>query len=282
MCAQKDLSYNAPLDPVGIIAGSGALPALLGRHFDDEGRAYQIIALKNFADLKALDGLSHSCMRAGQAGKIYRILRKKNIRDLVLIGGLKRPSPFELWPDWTALKILSKIGWLKGGDNHVLTSLQTILEQDGFRLRAIQDFLPELLMPQGVLGSIKPGNTTLSDIAHGQTVAKALGALDIGQSVVVQDGYVLGVEAAEGTTALIKRCAALKRKGSKPILVKSFKPSQSKLLDLPTIGPETIKTLHECGYAGLAVSAKTALLVDADKGIETADQAGLFIFGFAL
>jgi DUF1009 family protein len=119
----------------------------------------------------------------------------------------------------------------------------------------------------------------MTDIAHGARIAWALGALDIGQAVVVQQGLVLGVEAIEGTDALLRRCAGLRREGPGGVLVKVEKPGQEQRADRPTIGPLTVALAAETGLRGIAVEAGATIVVDRDETVAAADRAGLFVFG---
>ncbi|HET6520294.1 MAG TPA: LpxI family protein, partial [Geminicoccaceae bacterium] len=119
------------------------------------------------------------------------------------------------------------------------------------------------------------------DIALGVEVARRLGELDVGQAVVVQQAHVLGVEAAEGTDALLRRCAELRRDGPGGVLVKVKKPQQERRADLPTIGPETVRGAAAAGLRGIAVETGHTLVADRRRTIEAADAAGLFIVGVA-
>jgi DUF1009 family protein len=117
------------------------------------------------------------------------------------------------------------------------------------------------------------------DIAHGLHIVRALGALDIGQAAVVQQGLVLGVEAIEGTDALLQRCAALRRDGPGGVLVKVEKPGQERRADRPVIGPETVAKAAAAGLRGIAAEAGIVLVVDRDELVRRADAAGLFVVG---
>ena len=119
----------------------------------------------------------------------------------------------------------------------------------------------------------------MADIAHAERIARALGALDIGQAVVVQQGLVLGVEAIEGTDALLRRCAGLRREGPGGVLVKVEKPGQEQRADRPTIGPQTVALAAEAGLRGIAVEAGATIVLDRDEVVAAADRAGLFVFG---
>ena len=128
-------------------------------------------------------------------------------------------------------------------------------------------------------GIPRPDAQALADIEHGQRLARALGALDIGQAVVVQQGLVLGVEAIEGTDALLRRCAALRREGPGGVLVKVEKPGQEQRADRPTIGPQTVALAAEAGLRGIAVEAGATIVLDRDEVVAAADRAGLFVLG---
>jgi hypothetical protein len=134
-------------------------------------------------------------------------------------------------------------------------------------------------MPEGPLGRLRPSPEAEADVARGIAVARALGALDIGQAVVVQQGLVLGVEAIEGTDELLRRCAALRRDGPGGVLVKLAKPGQEARVDRPTIGPRTVALAAEAGLQGIAAEAGATLLIDRDELIRAADRAGLFVVG---
>src|SRR5437764_153451 len=132
---------------------------------------------------------------------------------------------------------------------------------------------------EGPLGAIQPNEQSKADIEHGLRIAQTLGALDIGQAVIVQQGLVLGVEAIEGTDELLRRCAALSREGLGGVLVKVEKPGQEPRADRPTIGLRTVLLAAETGLRGIAVEANATIVLDRDEVIRTADEAGLFVIG---
>lgn len=143
----------------------------------------------------------------------------------------------------------------------------------------LETILPEVLAPLGIFGRHRPDEQAEADIRRGLEVARGLGLLDVGQSVVVQQGIVLGVEAVEGTDALLRRCVELRRNGPGGVLVKIRKPGQEQRVDLPTFGPATIKGAAAAGLRGLAVDAGGTLVVNRDAVVAAADEAGLFLIG---
>lgn len=265
---------------LGVIAGGGALPGLLADACAAAGTPVTMVGLEGQAD----ESLRPRCAlwaRLGAAGAILGALKDSGARDLVLIGSVRRPSLAELRPDWAALRILGRVGLGSGGDDALLRALRAALEDQGFTLHPVQAFLPCLLAPTGPLTRRAPDEAQSADIARGVEVARALGALDVGQAAVVQGGIVLGVEGAEGTAALIARCKGLARRGPSGVLVKLAKPGQDRALDLPTIGLGTVASAVESGLSGIAVEAGGVLIADRNAATRAADDAGLFITGVA-
>ena len=265
---------------LGIIAGGGRLPLQLIECCQSSGRAFFVVALEGIADMSAINEVPHAVVRLGAVGESIGKLRAAGVQELVLAGRVKRPSLSSLRPDFLGAKLIAKLGGaFFSGDDALLSSVITFLEDEGFRVVGADTVMANLLAPPGVLGRISPDALAEVDILQGVKVAVALGAVDVGQAVIVEHGYVLGVEAAEGTDALISRCASLKREARGGVLVKLKKPGQEARADLPSIGPATIEQLADAGFSGIAVEAGGSLILDQDKTIAAADARGLFIVG---
>ena len=264
---------------LGIIAGGGRLPRLLIESCLETGREFFVLAFNGQADPETVSGVAHRWVRLGAAGAILSTLREQGVEDLVLAGRLRRPSLMDIRPDIQAMKIFARLG-LKGvGDDGLLRALVGELESEGFRVVGVHHVLPSLRAQAGVFGKHKPDAQAEVDMARGVSVLVALGAVDVGQAVVVQEGIVLGVEAVEGTDALLRRCVKLKRKGPGGVLVKLSKLGQETRVDMPTIGPDTVLLAAEAGLRGIAVEAGATIVVDEDELVGAADRAGLFVIG---
>jgi DUF1009 family protein len=153
------------------------------------------------------------------------------------------------------------------------------IEVRGFKVVGIEAVVPDMLFAEGLYGKTKPTEEDMDDIKRGITVAKALGAVDVGQAVIVQEGMVLAVEAVEGTDMMLSRAATLAKKGKAPIMVKVLTPGQDMRVDLPAIGKHTIEQLKKYGVKGIAVEAGGILLIERQAVIEQADKDGIFILG---
>ncbi|MCB9978724.1 MAG: UDP-2,3-diacylglucosamine diphosphatase LpxI [Rhodospirillales bacterium] len=269
--------------PLGVIAGGGSVPARLLAVCARRGITPVVVALEGQTDPALVVGHAHIWTSLGKAGRGIAFLKEKGVRDLVMIGSVRRPALSELVPDWRTVKFFARIGLRGAGDDDLLRALREELEREGFILRGVHEFADDLLTRRGAYGVVTPGAQARADIRRGFTVAQALGRVDVGQSVIVQQGIVLGVEAAEGTDALILRCADLRRKNTGKddggVLVKVFKPGQDRDLDLPAIGPRTVDLAAQAGLSGIALEAGNSLILDPEDVTRRANEASLFVTG---
>jgi len=271
---------TGPLSKLGILAGSGPLPRRLVETCLAAGRPFYVLAFTGETDPATVEGTEHGWVRLGAAGKAISLLKDAGCRDLVLAGPVRRLSPVTLRPDWRGLQFFARIGRRAWGDDGLLSAAIQELEAEGFRVVGAESVLPTLLASSGSFGRHAPDAEQLADIARGIEVVKMLGALDIGQAVVVQQGVVLGVEAVEGTDRLMERCKDLHREGRGGVLVKMRKPGQESRVDLPTIGSRTVERAHRAGLSGIAVEAGGTIVLDRDAVGTLADRLGLFVHGF--
>jgi len=263
------------LRALAVVAGGGAFPSLIAHTMKAGGTNVFVVHLEHDSD--RFEGFDCMVARPEQLSSVFTALRKRGIKDLVLIGRMKRPKLSELRPDWFTLKLIPMIAWqlLFGGDDALLRAVRGMLEKQGFMLHGIHDLVSDLTAPVGTLGSVKPDDAQMVNIHLGIPEALRHGARDAGQAVVMRDGKVAGREDASGTDALIRSFAH----ANKAILVKMAKPQQDRALDLPTIGPDTVRLCAESGFAGIAVEAGATLIADRDRTIQLADQHGLFLIG---
>lgn len=263
---------------LGIIAGAGILPRRIADRCLARGRDFLLLLLDGHADPALQSGLAFQTVRLGAVGEIFDRLRKTGCREVVFAGKVERPSWRALRPDWRAAKFMAEFA-LKAdkGDDALMTAIVAACEAEGFVVRAPSEVLDEDRLAPGPLGRLSPTVEQSADIALGAKVARTLGRLDIGHAAVVQDGLVLGVEAVEGTDALIERSGKLRRDGAGPVLVKVSKPQQESRADPPTIGPATIACAAAAGFSGIAIGADSTLVIDLEATVAAADKAGLFL-----
>ncbi len=274
------------VEPLVLVAGSGSLPKQVADAVERSGRDCQIVAIKGEAD-EDTRRRAHKELGWGEVGRLYKYLRKSGCRDVLLIGGVSRRPDFTsiLGDLGTLFRLPTIFRTLTGGDDSLLTKVIRLFEVEGYRVVGIKDVAPELLAGPGVLGKVKPSQAATQDIELALAATRKLGELDIGQAAVAIEGRVVALEGAEGTDAMLERCAELKRSGrirqkkGVGVLVKAAKPGQDLRVDLPTVGPKTIELAAAAGLAGIAIEAEGALIAEMEITLQRANAAGLFVLG---
>ncbi len=214
----------------------------------------------------------------GLVGKTLGLLHAHNCKDVVFAGYVSRPNFFKLRYDSRASPGSSPVLWgMRKGDNTLLEVMVGLFEREGFTMKSVADVAPALQIGEGPLGRIAPRPEDESDIATAISLARAQGARDVGQAIVVRAAKVLAVEGKDGTDAMLAR--ARPTQPGRGVLAKALKPMQTRKTDLPTIGVATVKNTAACGLAGIAIEAHTALVLDRAAVASAADALGLFVVG---
>jgi DUF1009 family protein len=266
------------MEKIGLIAGNGIFPVLFAH--EAKRRGYHVVAVahrgESLADLEnAADSVEW--IRVGQIAKLARTLVRSGVKRAVMAGGVdKARSLMRLRPDWRGIRLLSRT--LSRGDDALLRALADDLAHDGIEIVPCTTFLENLLCPRGLVVGSLPDARGMTDLRLGVRVLRALGDLDVGQSVVVEDGIVLAVEAIEGTDAVIRRSGALGR--GRSMVVKAPKAGQDMRFDVPAVGPATIEAMTRHGATCLAVEAGKTLLLEIDRTAAMAHEHGITLLGF--
>ncbi|MFT6106557.1 MAG: DUF1009 family protein [Rickettsiales bacterium] len=266
---------------IAIIAGRGDLPKMIIKKFQEEKREFFVILIKDESSNVDFLEFDHEIIGFGEISKILRILENNQIQELVFAGGVTKPSMSGIKVDKKGAVLISKIlGNKLFGDNNLLSTIINFFEKEGFKVLGADQIIDDLVAKKGILGKIKPNDEALKDIEIGQEALKTMSDLDIGQAIIVQQKQIVGVEAIEGTDALITRCKDLKfEKGEKPVLVKIKKQNQSTKIDLPAFGVQTVENLAKSGFGGVAIQAGFCLIINQKEVIRLADEKGIFIVG---
>jgi DUF1009 family protein len=280
---------DAEHGPVAIICGAGSFPGAVAEAIARRGRQPVMFGLKGWADPKIVERFTHHWIFIGQIGRFVRLAQSEHCRDVLMIGSLTRPPIRKLRLDWQTIRMMPRlVRAFRGGDDQLLSGIASIAEDAGVRIIGLRDVAPEVFVPEGPLGTCRPAERDLGDIARGMKLIMALGPFDVGQAAVVANNHVLAVEAAEGTDAMLMRIADLRRQGrisataGTGVLVKAPKPGQDRRFDLPSIGPQTIERAASAGLAGVAVAAGSTIIVEPAEVITAADRAGIFVVGMSL
>lgn len=259
----------------GLIAGDGELPVELAKNAKENG--FEVVCISLSGDNK--NELRKYCSKVydyapGELLKIKKALEDENIHQLTFIGKVsktlivKRPKL-----DSLAVSFMKQAKRLN--DDAIMLFLVDELAKIGITVLDQTIFIKNLMVPPGVLGSVKPTEAQLSDVDYGFKIAKEMGSLDIGQSVVIKDRMIMAIEAIEGTDRCIKRGCKLGKCDA--VIVKVSKPKQDKRFDIPAFGLKTLKMMKKYKAKLIAVEANETILVDAKKTIEYADKNDIVI-----
>ena len=266
-----------PAQRIGVIAGGGQFPLLFARALRGRGHRIFVAAHRGETD-ESLTELADTLqwVKLGQLGRIIDFFKTHRIDRAAFVGSITKTSIFrDVRPDLKGLGLWNKIDTKQ--DDAILRAVATRLQEDGIKVVAPTEYLPELLFPHGFLTKKRLSRNQKDDITFGWKIGRAIGALDIGQCIVVRNRTVLAVEAIEGTDAAIRRGGELGRE--KTVVVKLKKPDQDLRFDLPAVGKKTIESMRQVKASVLAVEAGYALLFDREEVIRAAEAAKIVVVG---
>ena len=269
-----------PVDKVGLIAGSGRFPLIFAQNARESGVRVITVAhrgetaeeIERFAE-------EVTWVHVGQLGKIIRTFRNADVRNAVMAGGIRKARLLSQFrPDPRGLALLARMK--RRDDDYLLRGVAAELEREGIRVLESTLFLERIIPAEpGVLTRTGPGPEQWKDVRLGIPVAKTLGDLGIGQTLVLKAGVILAVEAVEGTDAAIRRGGEMV--DGAVVVVKMSKPQQDLRFDVPAVGPGTIEVLKEVGGGVLAVEPRRSILLDKEKLLAAADRAGIAVVAVA-
>lgn len=266
-------------ESVGLIAGAGRFPLEIARAARRAGLRVVTVAIRGLAAEELDTQADCHWLHLGELDSLLRVFREAGVRRCVMAGKVPKTFLYEqgpaLHPDARALALLRDLS--DRSDDSILLALARLLESEGFVLERQAGFTPDLLAPEGPLGELAPAPEHWRDIRFGWPIARALGRLDVGQSVVVRERAVMALEAIEGTDEAIRRGGALGGPGA--CVVKVAKPGQDPRFDMPTVGLTTLETLVEVKAAVLAVEAGATLVLGQAEVVAAADAAGIPVVG---
>ena len=271
---------------VGLIAGEGFFPVRFAEAARRRDIGVVCVGLLDHADeqLRTLCDDFAWC-GVGKLGRMLRLFKNHGIDTVVMAGKVHKTVLFDKWRVVRHLPDLRTFRWIAGGwgqdqkDDTLLLRLIAEFEKDGLRMASALEVCPELLVQPGRLTRRGPSASELRDVAFGWAMAREMGRLDVGQSVVVKELAVLAVEAIEGTDAAIARAGKLCPAGGFTV-VKVAKPEQDMRFDVPTVGPRTVENLARAGGRVLALEAGRTILIDEEQTVARADKLGLCIAAY--
>lgn len=264
---------------LGLISGSGELPVAVALEARAKGYRTLAIGLEPVAD-RSLESFVDEIrwINVGKLGTIIETLKNSGVREAVMAGKVPKSLLYrsKIVPDLRAVKILFSLR--DRSDDSILLAITRELEKDGIKLLNTTDFSARLLTPEGNLTKKQPLEADWKDIRFGWKIAKEIGRLDIGQTLVVKDRAVMAVEAIEGTDEAIRRGGRLAGEGA--VIVKVSKPQQDMRFDVPVVGMHTLQAMIEVRAKILAVEADKSILLNKEEFLSEADKEGIGIVGY--
>ncbi len=268
---------------IGLLAGSGRFPVAFTQAARRRGPSVFCVGVHGLASHELADVCDDFItIPVAKLGRAIRVFKRAGISRAVMAGKVEKRilfQPFRLFrlmPDWRGLHCFLNYARENRKDDTLLLAVIREFGRDNITFESALDYCPELLVKHGFLTRRKPSPIQWRDIHFGWELAKEIGRLDIGQTVIVNDMAVIAVEAIEGTDEAIRRAGELcKRKGF--CVVKVAKPQQDMRFDVPTIGKQTIQTMHEAGGRVLAIESEKTIILDEEQVIDLANKFGIGI-----
>lgn len=264
------------IERIALIAGSGKFPLFLANAARANGVQVIAIAVNSESDKEIEKAASKVYwLNLGNGSKLIDILKKEKIRYAIMAGAITKTTLFResLRFDEEAKGLLRRV--IDRRDDTLLSTVANRLKDFGVELIDSTTFVKGMMPAKGILTKKRPSPEELEDVDFGYKIAKEVGGLDIGQSVVVKKKAVIAVEAIEGTDEAIKRAGRLA--GERTVVVKVSKPNQDMRFDIPVVGLTTIESLKEARASVLAIEAEKVLVLEKDEVVKEADKAGISI-----
>jgi DUF1009 family protein len=271
---------------VGLIAGWGRFPVVVAESLAAQGCEVYCLGIKDHAD-PVLRSICHDYEPLGIArlGQAVRYFRRHGVEQATMAGKIHKVLLFQKWywlkhfPDWEFVRTFYPHFITQTQDRKDDTMLGTFVQafgRRGVRCVPATELVPGLLVAEGQLTGSPLTFGQRQDVAFGWQLAREMGRLDVGQSVVVKGRAVLAVEAVEGTDECIRRAGKLCPLGGFTV-VKVAKPQQDMRFDVPTIGEGTLRTMAEAGGKVLAVEADRTILIDQPAFVQVAQRLGITV-----
>jgi len=279
----SDNKFRVPTKRIGLLAGAGRFPIAFAQAARRQGHSVITVGPTGMVSEELRELSEYMYVGSlGRIGKAISVFKRKKVKNIVMAGKIEKRvllHPFNWFrhlPDWRALHMMWSYARANRKDDTMLLAVIKEFARDGLYFESALDYCPELLVSHGFLTKRHPTSSQWKDINFGWELAKEMGRLDVGQTVVVAERASIAVEAIEGTDECIRRAGRLCRKGGFTV-VKVAKPNQDMRFDVPTIGVQTIQTMHEAGARTLALESGKTIVLDQDEVYALADKLGIAI-----
>ena len=268
---------------LAIIAGGGSLSDVIIETARKKGWNVTVFAIGDL-NITKNQNISLIEMNRLDIGRIFQILKSQKIKNICMVGYIPRPNSLKDYLNFRYLNVqtlsvlFKSIGILRGGDASLFKKINSLLEKRGYKIIGASEIAPNLTLKRGLYSSKSVSKVEFENIKKAKQCAEMTGYLDIGQAVIVKNGRVLAIEAAEGTDVMLERVTCLGRISTKRggVILKSAQINQDERVDMPTIGPNTIKNIVKANLSGIAITADNVIVLDFQKVIEMIEDNNLY------
>ncbi len=268
---------------LGLLAGAGRFPIVFAEQARKQGYSVCCLGIFGMANAELADVCdTFHWIPLARIGRAIKLFHHEKVSQIVMAGKIEKTvlfSPFRIFkllPDMRTLHMWYRYARKDRKDDTLLLAVIKEFERDNLYFESALDYCPELLVKHGFLTKRRPSQSQWEDIKMGWDIAKQMGELDIGQSIVINDKAVIAVEAIEGTDRAIHRAGELCKRGGFSV-VKVAKPQQDRRFDVPTVGIKTLQTMHEAGGRVLAIESNQTIMIDQQEVADLADKLGIAI-----
>ena len=265
------------MNKIGILAGGGKLPLIIGKNLMKYNHEVYFFCIEKFANKIMYKNCNYETISINSLSKILQRLKINKIDKIIMAGYVQRPSIKDIKFDINALKLIKDYALASKGDDDLLFTISNFFKKRGFPIFNWKDKCKDLFVRDENITKQKPSREAINNKKKGLAIYKFIGKGDIGQSLIIQNNIILGIEAAEGTDELVKRCFKYKKKGDGGILLKLSKYKQNKNLDIPVIGLNTIRNIKKYKYEGIFLEKNKCIVIDKKKVINFCNLNNIFI-----
>ena len=261
--------------------GGGNLPVEIIKNLKNKGIEFYCLGFINNPVSRIIKKHNHKIINFGKIITELKYLRSQGFKNILMIGHLKRPNLNEIKPDVNSLKILPKFAkvLLQGGDNNILDFSIKYLKDIGFNTLDLRKIIPDNFLGLNSQTKKKINDSNYRDITKGKDILNSLSKFDVGQSIIIQNCNVIGIEAAQGTDNLIKQVSPFININGEAVLIKLAKKKQNLKADLPTIGMRTVINCKKSSIRGVAFSANKTLFLSKEKVVKFCNENNIFLLG---
>ncbi|MFK7779460.1 MAG: UDP-2,3-diacylglucosamine diphosphatase LpxI [Gimesia sp.] len=276
-------SHTKKNTQLGLLAGAGRFPIVFAEQARQQGFSVCCLGIFGMANEELIDACdTFHWIPLARIGRAIKLFQRENVNRIVMAGKIEKTvlfDPFRIFkllPDLRTLHMWYRYAKKDRKDDTLLLAVIKEFERDNLFFESALDYCPELLVKHGFLTKRHPSQPQWEDIKMGWDIAKQMGQLDIGQSIVINDKAVIAVEAIEGTDRAIQRAGELCKRGGFTV-VKVAKPHQDRRFDVPTVGIKTLQSMHEAGGRVLAIESNQTIMIDQQEVADLADKLGIAI-----